>query len=302
MGFEVSRQSELFKDCEKYKVKSEFLKRCLAFNNGCDGHVAGFAWDKMDGYVFLTFFIEQALGFRRYPYFADRVCSNHKIKESSFKIFNALSDKEIGEIIEEVRCIYNHTQAALKKVDIKTVNVTRAIGRNEKRKRIPKEKFDYDYEQTRREDVSQAQKLYSLKKAAEFMKIEVVQCELDSLNSFGENEYRGIIQLNATINAGDIFYCYELLELERDHLETNEWVVLNKDTKGFVNIPINIIEVDEEHDFFEPFFENDDDAKKLLNSPLVLRFTQHRYFTNPSYAKAKPTLVKKTFFQRLFKK
>jgi hypothetical protein len=300
MGFEVSRQSELFQDCEKYKVKSEFLKRCLAFHNGFDGHLAGFAWDKMDGYVFLTFFTEEALGFRRYPYFADRVCGEHNIKESAFKIFNALSDKEISEIIEEVRCIYDHTQAALKKVDIKTVNVTRAIGRNEQSLSYGKNK--YDYEQIRREDASQAQKLYTLKKAAEFMQIDEVKCEMDSLNSFGENEYHGVIQLNATINASDIFYCYELLEIEGYNLEKKEWVVINKDPKGLVNIPIRTIEAYEKHDFLEPFFENDDDANVLLNSPFVLRLPQHRRFMNPSYSKVKPRMAKKTFLHRLFKR
>ncbi|WP_436897721.1 hypothetical protein [Acinetobacter gyllenbergii] len=301
MAFTLTKQSNIFSECDKYIVKNEFLKQCMAFHNGFGNNVTGFAFQKGDGYLFLTFFIEQALGFRRYPFHADRVYSFINIREYPLDKFDFLSEDEVEEIIEEVKQIYNHTQAVLKAKGINSVNVTRAIGLDDP-EHVKERHRNIKIEQMRREDFTQAANLFYAKKAAEFLNKDTIQCSLDTLNSFGENEYKGSIQLNLNVKASDIFYCHDLLDISPHHLERCEWVVINKHPKGFVDLHIDSIEVTKDKDFFEPDFNSSEEAAKYLEIPVYFNFPKNRKLFNrriSAFKKIEPP-KKKSFWKSIF--
>lgn|GEM_PF-3719853 len=259
MDFTVTRQRELFKTFKKYEVKHPFLCKCLGDGNKNGGDIQGFRNYKGDGYIFLTYFVEQALGFRRYPFYSDRVVSSHKIIPA-INQFNNLTTEDIDSIIEEVKNIYEHVQNALHITGLDKVKLIR---------RIKNERTD----ESLHAECGQATHLYQLKMAAELLNHNTVQVEVDILNSFGEGDYKGSeISLYAEINPTDIFYCHELVNLSapNQHLETGEWVVLNRDPRGIINLPIKWIQEPKFSHPYEPF-TSIEDAKKILENPSILR-------------------------------
>lgn len=289
MDFTVTRQHELFKTFKKYEVKHPFLCKCLGDGNRSGGDIQGFRNYKGDGYIFLTYFVEQALGFRRYPFYSDRVVSSNTILPA-INQFNNLTTEDIDSIIEEVKNIYEHVQNALRITGLDKVKLIR---------RIKNEKTDESFHA----ECGQATHLYQLKIAAELLNLNTVQVEADILNSFGEGAYQGEISLYAEINPTNIFYCHELVNLSapNQHLETGEWVVLNRDPRGIINLPIKWIQEPKFSHSYEPFISIED-AKKILENPSILRLPQMSSISNKKHLHTKLTRRKKQSFLSLFSK
>lgn len=268
MDFTVTKQRELFKTFHKYEVKHPFLCKCLGDGNKNGGDIRGFRNYKGDGYIFLTYFVEEALGFRRYPFYSDRVVSSRKIIPA-INQFNNLTTKDIDSIIEEVKNIYEHVQNALRITGLDKIKLIR---------RIKNERTD----ESLHAEYGQATHLYQLKMAAELLNRKEVQVEMDILNSFGEGDYKGSeISLYAEINPTDIFYCHELVNLSapNQHLETGEWVVLNRDPRGIIKLPIKWIQ---EPRFSPPYEQltSIEDAKKILENPSIIRLPRISSISN----------------------
>jgi len=119
MAFEVTRQNDYwprFSSVDhKYYINNDMLADCIGIGSGSlhrSDRVSGFNYGKGLGYALLTYFVSQALGFRRLPFFEDRIYSRYinndgqKILENSLQ----LNENDIYEIVEEVKNIYLHTQ------------------------------------------------------------------------------------------------------------------------------------------------------------------------------------------------
>ncbi|MEI1679981.1 hypothetical protein V8P49_01995 [Acinetobacter baumannii] len=286
-NFHVTFQSKYFKKEDQYKVKNQFLKRCLGYG---DNDLRGFSWGKGVGYAFLTFFTEQALSFRRLPNHIDRIWSEPSFPRTNLKEFNDLTSDEINEIIEEVRTIYSHTQLKLQEKELDEVRVIRRI------------RFKEDYPSGFYSGPlrNHAQLLFDLKLAAEYVGQDSIQIEMDILNSFGEGAYFGPISIYAKIKSEDVFYCHDLLDLGEDNLESGEWVIINRDPKGIVTIPVTWIQAEQKHDLATPIFESRDEAHELLNNSHLFRFPRQRGWTNQWVKKYDYSPVKRSFFEKLF--
>jgi len=286
-NFHVTFQSKYFKKEDQYKVKNQFLKRCLGYG---DNDLRGFSWGKGVGYAFLTFFTEQALSFRRLPNHVDRIWSEPSFPRTNLKEFNDLTSDEINEIIEEVRTIYSHTQLKLQEKELDEVQVIRRI------------RFKEDYPSGFYSGPlrNHAQLLFDLKLAAEYVGQDSIQIEMDILNSFGEGAYSGPISIYAKIKSEDVFYCHDLLDLGEDNLESGEWVIINRDPKGIVTIPVTWIQAEQKHDLATPIFESRDEAHELLNNSHLFRFPRQRGWTNQWVKKYDYSPVKRSFFEKLF--
>ncbi|WP_165383256.1 hypothetical protein [Acinetobacter pittii] len=286
-NFHVTSQSKYFNKEDQYKVKNQFLKKCLGYG---DNDLKGFSWGKGVGYAFLTFFTEQALNFRRFPNHMDRIWSEPSFPRANLREFNDLTSDEINEIIEEVRTIYSHTQLKLQEKELNEIQVIRRI----------RFKEDYPSGFYFGPFKNHAQLLFDLKSAAEYVGLDTIQIEMDILNSFGEGAYSGPISIYAKIKAEDVFYCHELLDLGNDHLEPCEWVIINKDPKGNVKIPVTWIQAEPKHDLATPLFESKDEAHELLNNIHLFRFPQQRGWTNRWVNKYDYSQEKRSFLQKLF--
>jgi hypothetical protein len=286
-NFHVTFQSKYFNKEDQYKVKNQFLKRCLGYG---DNDLRGFSWGKGVGYAFLTFFTEQALSFRRLPNHIDRIWSEPSFPRTNLKEFNDLTSDEINEIIEEVRTIYSHTQLKLQEKELDEVRVIRRI------------RFKEDYPSGFYSGPlrNHAQLLFDLKLAAEYVGQDSIQIEMDILNSFGEGAYFGPISIYAKIKSEDVFYCHDLLDLGEDNLESGEWVIINRDPKGIVTIPVTWIQAEQKHDLATPIFESRDEAHELLNNSHLFRFPRQRGWTNQWVKKYDYSPVKRSFFEKLF--
>src|SRR5699024_10247402 len=134
MEFKVTRQQDIFsniREDQKFHIYDELLFDCVG--TGCGniyqpGRVRGFSDDKSFGYALLTYFASVALGFRRLPFAEDRTYTNYFCNTEKYKdVLSKLSLYRIELIAEEVRRLYEHTQASLKRVGLDEVNLRREI-------------------------------------------------------------------------------------------------------------------------------------------------------------------------------
>lgn len=237
MAFEVTRQNEHWPsysgEDHKYYIKNKILTDCIGLGSGAINRperVSGFNYGKGHGYSLLTYFVSQALEFRRMPFFEDRFYSKYIEKNrrpASTSIFQVSTD-DIHEIVEEVNVIYQHTQKKLEEASLSTVNLRREIAAN---------------------GTGYAETLIKLKECAQFLGKETIQFEMDTLNSFGdEGGYKHLadVTIEHEFLARDVLYCSNLIESESGSnlMESGEWIIINRSPTGLVELPISSIKYD----------------------------------------------------------
>ncbi|HGZ7313827.1 TPA: hypothetical protein ACOL2D_003193 [Vibrio parahaemolyticus] len=237
MVFEVTRQTKYWPRNSsldhKYYIKNEMLADCIGIGSGSrnrPNRVSGFNYGKGLGYAYLTYFVSQALGFRRLPFHEDRFYGKYIHKKHWHNSENALvlDADDIHEIVEEVKLIYQHTQKKLKEASLTTVKLRREIAANE---------------------TGYAETIIKLKDCAELLGRETIQFDMDTLNSFGdEGAYKHLadVTIEHEFPAEDILYCSNLVESKdgRDLMESGEWVVINRSPTGLVELPVGSIKYD----------------------------------------------------------
>lgn len=237
MAFEVTRQDKHWPRIpgvdHKYYIQNKILADCIGVGSGTmirPGRVSGFNYSKGIGYALLTYFASQALGFRRLPFYEDRIYEksirqdSRQILENSLKI----SRNDVDEIVEEVKQIYQHTQKKLKEACLPTVKLRREIAAN---------------------GSGYAETLMQLKDSAEVSGRQTIQFDMDTLNSFGdEGAYKHLadVTIEHEFQASDVFYCSNLIASEGDSqlVETGEWVIINRSPTGLVELPTNSVKYD----------------------------------------------------------
>ena len=237
MAFEVTLQNKYWPRNSslghKYYIKNEILSNCIGIGSGSmnrPGKVSGFNYGKGLGYAYLTYFVSQALGFRRLPFHEDRFYGKY-IQEAHRHLsekFLELGTDEIHEIVEEVKQIYQHTQKKLKEASLTTVTLRREIAAN---------------------GTGYAETIIKLKDCSELLGRETIQFDMDTLNSFGdEGEYKHLadVTIEHEFPAEDILYCSNLVESIDgiDLMESGEWIVINRSPTGLVEFPVSSIKYD----------------------------------------------------------
>lgn len=263
MSFNLTRQNhywpydeekEHLKDEHRYYIKSNILSDCMGMGNHLKGskeRVEGFRRNKSDGYALLTYFVSQALVFRRLPFYEDRFYSRYmdeNDRKAPEKIFN-LELEEVNKIVKEFEEVYSHTQAKLKTAGLTKVELRREI-------------HDDGTEYTK--------DLLKLIKCAELLGKETVKFEMDMLNSYGDEgayTHNSVVTIEHEFLAKDILYCSNLVGYKgSDELvETGEWVVLNRSLTGLVEIPIKSIRYDNKYFKFKGWTVPTDPESFMFN-------------------------------------
>jgi hypothetical protein len=297
--FEVTRQREVFRDIhnnQKFHITDPLLLDCIG--RGCGNllspnRVQGFNSDKAFGYALLTYFASIAIGFRRVPFCEDRIYTNylgHKNDEYT-DVLSHLSQDRIDKIVEELQALYAHTQEALERVGLKSVNLRREI------KHIKSNGFDSSY---RGSASGYAETLVMLRKSCDILGLPNFQIEMDTLNSFGdEGLYVSEVRIELSVPAKDIFYCSELIgnhPRELRTVESGEWVVINRSPTGVVTLPATSVVIN------STMWKHDrsithDEAHKFIerHTPIVFRPS---YIHEPSYSTYG---IRPSFMQRALK-
>lgn len=241
--FEVTRQSEIFRnlpDDKKFHISDDLLFDCVGLGHGSihsSDCVQGFNSGKGNGYALLTYFASLALDFRRFPFCEDRVYAGYiSDKAQIADTLSKLSESRINSIVEEVRALYAHTQAALSEQGFKTVQLRREIKHQSQ-----------EHLSIQRSRDSYAETLVMLKESCEILQKADFEIEMDTLNSFGdEGAYFGEVAIELSIPARDILYCSALVGDRDGHqptMESGEWVVINWSPTGVVNLPVSSLVV-----------------------------------------------------------
>ena len=264
-SFEVTRQDRVFggeRPGKRFAIRDDILFECIGIGAGAmyrGDSIVGFNYGKDNGYALLQYFASRALGIHRLPLCEDRIYFDAGVRGRMLQpLLAKLDESRVAAICAEVVEIYKHTQLALAQVGLTEVCLRRelavkpdAMARSE------------DYANT----------LVRLHRSATLLGLEYVDVEMDTLNSFGdEDAYKRDVTLEVTI---PVFYCSELIEA-RDSVqlpvETGEWVIINRSPNGVIRIPTNSISYD--HAMFKedrPF--TIDRARAFMESyiPVVVR-------------------------------
>jgi len=266
--FEVTRQDRVFageRPGKRFAIRDDILFECIGIGAGaiCRGDsIVGFNYGKDNGYALLQYFASRALGIHRLPLCEDRIYFDAGVRARILQpLLAKLDEARVAEICAEVVELYKHTQRALAQVGLTEVSLRRELAA----------KPD---SMTRSEDY--ANTLVRLHRSATLLGLEAVDVEMDTLNSFGdENAYKRDVTLEVTIPARDVFYCSELIKA-RDNVqapvETGEWVIINRSPNGVVRVPTRSISFD------QAMFREDrpftiDRAREFMESyvPVVVR-------------------------------
>lgn len=283
--FEVTRQCEIFRNLpndKKFHISDDLLFDCVGLGCGnihSSDRVQGFNFGKGDGYALLTYFAASALNFRRFPFCEDRVYAGYiGDKLQIANTLSKLSESRINCIVEEVRALYEHTQAALSEHGLKEVQLRREI------------KHQSQHLSIREASGSYAENLVMLKESCDILQKADFEIEMDTLNSFGdEGAYFSEVALELSIPAKDILYCSALVGNRDGHqptMESGEWVVINRSPTGVVNLPVSSLVV--RRDMWKrtkPI--SHDEAEKFIESyrPIVFRpfLKEERFYRSYGY-------------------
>lgn len=248
-----------------YHVNNDILADCIGIGSGSicrPDRVSGFNYGKGLGYALLTYFVSQALNFRRLPFYEDRIYCKYiqKRRHQSDREINNISQDDIDAIVEEIRAIYEHTQEHLKEASLATVKVRREVASNE---------------------TGYAETIMKLKECAEVLGQKTIQFDMDTLNSFGdEGAYKHLadVTIEHEFPASDVLYCSNLIETEgsRDLMETGEWVIINRSPTGLVEFPVASIKCDTAN-WASRNVMSTDSAKKFYKNHTPLEYRNITY-------------------------
>ncbi len=215
----------------RYYIKNQYLKKMISNDpKNEDIPYTGMSSGKGLGTALLTYFVKKMLNIHRLPFCEDRHFSNDFTgtnTSNKINILNKLSEVEIQNITKELNIIYEFTQDSLHDVEYKILS-----------RRV------HNSTKTNYGDL-----LYKLKKYSEILGEEYIEVNMDILNSFSDgNSYgRYPIKLELKIPKKNILYCHKFMD--KDIVESGEWVVINDSPNGIVQIPISSIKIDDENSF-----------------------------------------------------
>lgn len=201
------------------------------------------AWPvgKLLGAALLTWFVQQALGIRRLPFFEDRLLSSVSCYERDgiLAVLEELTPDRVAAIVDEVRGLYAHTQAQLRAKGVSEVHLRRHIDEKEP---AGGGRLGHGAGMQRR---GQAGQFAQLRLAAEELGRETVDIDMDTLNSWGDDggySHRAV-HLHCTVPAADILLATELVAGAERRLESGEWIVINRSLTGVVTVPTQSLDV-----------------------------------------------------------
>ena len=259
---DLTKQAELFPEPglagvdHRFHIQDELLLCCIG-NGGEEygiNQLHGFSRDKNTfGFSLLTFFTAKVFNLHRLPNCHDRTQVTRF--DEAETLLPMLTDDRVESICAEFKALYDHTQAKLRSAGLSHVRIRREY------------RFDDDY----------AKSLYRLKESADLLGLDVLQFDMDMINSYGcEGAYdTGGVFLTEEVPIEDVLYCSSLVgnrEGKIKTMEAGEWVVLNRSFNGVVSKPSSCIEI--RRDFWKddrPFTEKE--AREFMDdySPLILR-------------------------------
>ncbi|EJD6047035.1 hypothetical protein MJ634_018770 [Providencia rettgeri] len=232
--FVVTRQDEIFPRSNSeqlFQIQDDLLFDCIGIGKACSNdpnRVTGFNCGKRFGYALLTYFLSRALNIQRLPFCEDRIYTdyyNYLYDRNEKEILSTLDSDKVQKICDEVLRLYQHTQLHLAKISAQSIFIRRELSN----------KNGY------------VDKILKLKSCAELLGLTEIKIEMDTLNSFGDqNCYWADIALELEVPAKDIFYCSQLIADRPFHsktVESGEWVVINRSPTGVVHIPVSSIRI-----------------------------------------------------------
>jgi hypothetical protein len=191
---------------------------------------SGYSKSKVgDAYIFLVVCAREAFNLRRYPSFEDRLLS----KELHWSIGQkrSFSDQDIATGTAEMMRLWRFTQRVLPE---DTLNLHRNI-------RV-------EFSGQSGGPMNYAANILAAKRWAEKRGDTEVCFEMDTINGFTAhgNQNYGEVQIRMTIPKTDVLYYGNTI----DKAETGEWVVLNRDPRGMVSLPLDNISCSQEFELY----------------------------------------------------
>lgn len=274
--FAAKLQQQLF------NIKDDLLYGLITYGDGLEREFrpfSGFTRNKGIGYAFLAFLVSRALNLYRLPFTPDRVYSQlpwgDEINKNLSKLLNSLTPERVEQICDEIRALYKHTQKMLTQAGLDEVVLTRRI-------------YDSDVRSGLSYDQNYATQIVRRKAKAQHFEEKTIRFEMDTLNSFGDDggysHYP--VTLEFRVPATDILYCANFIA-SRDNksgdywikhkyaVEPGEWVAINRNPNGIVEIPIEQIHINENYKDCYTRNWRRPDPQSEENLPIVLRDLAH---------------------------
>lgn len=223
----------------QFELQDPFLRSLiLSKQPSVRGHQIP-AWpdEKGLGAAFLTWFVRRALRLDRLPFCDDRLFTESFDAAVVVDLLDELSPNRVEAITREVAALYTHTQAHLKAKGLMEVQLRRGI----------KDRSRYQPDLLVREARlnGQAGQVAFKRAAAVALGQARVQFEMDTLNSWSDDTgyEQFAVQIHRRIPVEDVLYCTELLLERSSNSESGEWVVINRNPAGIVDVAVEDIEL-----------------------------------------------------------
>ena len=228
-------------------------------------------------YILLQFFIRRAFNIFRLPFFDDRILTNYSplYKDDFLKIYKELLEDEnrLQNIIDEIKAIHSHTQNQLKLSGLDEYIILH-----------------------RRIHSKYASRVTFLKKACETLCYKTLKLPMDILNSYGDDKgYEHFpITIYHQIPINNVFTCNNLLEARSSYnkgaLEPGEWLIINRNPMGFVEIPLGNIQINSDGFYIDELYKRELEkfnskyyAQKYIEKQLTEEFRILNYYIFPDF-------------------
>lgn len=242
----------------KFTFSNQMLHEAIAWSNSevPRKHFRGGYSQAKGGaaYIFLVMCAREAFNIRRHPSYEDRYLTEFSRENLDF--LNRVSDKEIIEGAKELQKLWEFGQ---KHIMDSRITLKRNIYN-------PDNKSEQQYASN-----ILAEKMHAVKN-----KLDHISIEMDTINGFTKcgNAAYGGVELEFSFDKEDILFFGDTIA----YAETDEWVVLNRDPRGLVSIPVENINCASEKDF--KLLKKDDSRKDRL--PYVQPTSQSKGIFVPS--------------------
>jgi hypothetical protein len=247
----------LFNNPPKFSVTSPLLQACMGHTSDWlyqyDGKTKSFYGfrksKKTEGYIILCTLLQEAIGIYRYSFIPDRMFCyiDYDIKEKLYLLSKYIPENIWENAISELQAIYSHIQNYL----LEQTNDHQSL--------ILKRTVGYEY----------AHHICKLISASKVLGKNHITFEMDLLNSYlnpYDIGYRNHITIEHPINIKNVLYANEFLNYS--NTEPGEWVVINPNKSGLMNIPLSCIKIHDDNlqHMYQPIFDSISSAKQYLDN------------------------------------
>ncbi|MDG0802926.1 hypothetical protein [Pectobacterium polaris] len=261
----------------RWEVENDFLRQLLTYNDGDKVRVIPelkACWSAGSGFSIvkgvLTWLTMRALNIERLPWMSDWPFTFvHRNKKALQGVLSYMEKhpQEVDNACNELKDIYNHTQSFYSEKE------TLRLGRGYKN--LDDEYSGFD------EYGNYAKTVYIHAKASEFLGSKYIEVPHDVITSWGYSSgyAKCIVGVEMNIPVKDILCSYETIspcecEIQHSAIESGEFLVLNRNWNGMIEIPVNEVKIVDGFNIEVP------DNKKCALKALSTKIPSCRPYTN----------------------